>query len=321
MKISKEVKIGILTTTSIIILFTGFYFLKGANLFSDDRIYYCYYDNVEGLMSSANIELKGLSVGRVASMDFEEGKGVKVGLAIRKSISIPEGSVATIASNNLLGNKIIKLALGNSKTILKKGELIKSGKDAGLIGNMAEEVSPLVKSLKGTVSSLDTTLTEINDLLNAENRKNIGEAIKHINTTTQHIAKLSEALDKQSGDMQSIIKNTNAFTGSLAKSKDTVQQMLNNLNRVSKQLANAPLEQTISEMEIAVKELKGVLHKINNNEGSLGMLVNDKRLHSDLSTSLTSMDALLKDLKEHPSRYINVSVFGRKNKDGKKKTK
>jgi phospholipid/cholesterol/gamma-HCH transport system substrate-binding protein len=55
--------------------------------------------------------------------------------------------------------------------------------------------------------------------------------------------------------------------------------------------------------------------KINNSEGTLGRMVNDKEMYRNMNSSLKSITNLTDDLKAHPGRYISISVFGGKKKD------
>lgn len=314
MSISKEVRIGLLASISLVVFFTGFYFLKGADLFSDDRYYYCYYDNVQGLLKSANVEIKGLYVGHVADLTLEEGKGVKVTLAVRKSVVLPNGTMAILASPSILSGKIVRLDIGTGGGVLPSKSVLPSAEDAGVVDNVTDQITPLVKNLRKTLTSLDTVISEVNMVLGSENREAFANTLKSVSVTADNLAKISTSISNEGDHIRGIVANTHSFTDMMAKNNDSVRRIISNLNNISGQLANAPIQKTVKDLETTISNLKAVIAKLNSNEGSLGMAINNKEMYTNLNNSLHSLDALLKDLKEHPSKYVNVSIFGGKKK-------
>jgi phospholipid/cholesterol/gamma-HCH transport system substrate-binding protein len=81
-------------------------------------------------------------------------------------------------------------------------------------------------------------------------------------------------------------------------------------------LAQADIEKVIQTLQATANNLNDVTNKINTNNGSLGLLLNDKKLYSNLESSARSLNILLDDLRVNPKRYVNISLIGRKNKGG-----
>jgi phospholipid/cholesterol/gamma-HCH transport system substrate-binding protein len=149
----------------------------------------------------------------------------------------------------------------------------------------------------------------------SENVRALSASLEAINKTAENLAALSATLNTETSQIRGILDNTNTFTGTLAKNSDTIRRVLSNLNQVSGQLAGAHLDQTFKELQASVGQFHSVMSKINNNEGSLGLLVNDKNLYNNMNSSLKSLDNLMIDLNQHPSKYVNVTIFGgKKNK-------
>ena len=315
MSLSKEVRIGLLATISLVIFFTGFYFLKGADIFSNEREYYCYYNNVDGLLTSANVQIKGLNVGHVSHMQLEGGKGVRVSIMISKTIALPEGTVASLQSLDLLGTKIITLTPGSGPGTLQKGAELITEKQGGIVDNVSAELTPRLQEMKTTIIALDTALAGINDVVGIQNQKVITAALQSIKTTADNMAALSAALSNESGEISSILHNLNSVTANLAKNNDTIKQILSNVDNVTRQLSNAPIQKTFANLQDVTTQLHDVMNKINKGEGSLGKLVNDKALYDNLTHSLQTLDNLMADINKHPSHYINVNIIGGKKKD------
>ena len=315
MNISKEVRIGVLVSTALVILFTGFYFLKGADLFSNDKEYFSYYPNVEGLVKSATVQIDGVIVGHVSEIRLVGGKGVKLTLSINKTVDILDGTVSSLAASDLLGTKVIKVIPGTGPGKLPPGSELPTSSDEGLVDKLAGELTPRLAELKVTIASLNKTLDNVNNLTGAENQKAFAATINSLQATSRNMEQVTSVISKESGEIKDIIHNTNSVTGNLAKNNDTVQRILANVSNVTRQLANAPIQRTLTDLQKTSSELQGIMDKINTNQGSLGMLINNKDAYNNLSSTLKSLNNLTDDLKAHPSRYVNVSIFGGKKKN------
>jgi phospholipid/cholesterol/gamma-HCH transport system substrate-binding protein len=315
MKISKEVRIGILVTLAILIFFIGFNFLKNASFFSKENEYYCYYTNVDGLLNSANVQVSGLNVGHVTAMELIPGKGVKVTITIGKKIHLPVGTVASLKSIDLLGTKAIMLDLGQENaTLPNKSELI-SNREGGLVDNVSAELTPRLQELKGTIVAFDTALAGVNALVGSQNQREISEALHSINNAAKSMEQLTASLNRESVEVSAVLHNARSITANLESQNDTIKHILANASKITRQLGNAPIQQTVTELQSAVSQMKDIMGKINRKEGTLGLLVNDREAYDNLNHALNSLNALMKDINAHPSRYINVTVFG----SGKKK--
>jgi phospholipid/cholesterol/gamma-HCH transport system substrate-binding protein len=190
--------------------------------------------------------------------------------------------------------------LGAGKS-LEDGATITGEKEVGMLDNVSGELSPRLRELKMTIAHIDTVLATINAVL------------APIKTTAGNLASLTGSLNQQSGEIAAIMKNLNSFTGNLAHQNDTIKQIVTNFNSLSRQLANAPIQKTVGELQNTVTQLKGVIEKMNSNQGSLGLLINNKDLYNNLNAAVNSIQKLTDDLKAHPSRYINVNIIGKKN--------
>lgn len=315
-KLKHEAKIGILVATTIILFILGFNFLRGRGVFSSDKEYYSFYDNVQGLQESAVIQLQGLSIGRVSAIELQPDRKIKVTFLLKKDIKVPVGSIAQLASADLIsGTKIISLNMTNNTSYIPPGGQIQGKASGGILDNLSDQVSPLVGVMQHTVVSLDTLLNSVNNVINEDARRHLNSSFASLEAGLEQLSALSAKLNAQSGNLAAVISNANSITGNLANSNAKITNTLGNLEQFSGSLTNAPVAQTLEKLQQAADQLQGIVSKINNNNGSLGMLLSDKKLYNNLSSTLGTLDTLLGDLKQHPSRYINVSVFGRKAKD------
>ncbi len=311
MKFTKEARIGLLVASSVLILFAGFWFLKGSNVLSGEFEYPAYYQSVQGLQPSAPVQIKGVNVGKVSTIKLENGR-VKITLAISKKTRIPKGTVARMISLDLLGSKAIRLELSNSKDMMEGGEPLATAVESGIIDNLSEEISPLISDVRNVVGVLDSVLSGVDKMLNEQTRNNLSSSVASLNVTMQNFSELSQRLNRESGQLASAIRNINDVTGNLAKNDQSINTILDNASAVSTQLKNAPLDKTIEQLQGTATQLNILIGKVNNSEGSVGMAVNDKQLYKDLTETLSTLKSLVADIQAHPTRYINVTVFGRK---------
>lgn len=316
-KISNELKIGILVTTALVVLILGFNFLRGKGAFSTDIAYHTYYDNVGGLTEAANVLLQGLKVGKVAAIELQPDHKVKVTFLLKKDVKLYEGVVAVMNSDNLLaGTKVINLVFPEQApaqpTFIEEDGFIPSEPSSDMMGEITNNIKPILGTANKAVSSLDSILLSINHILNDDARVHINQSLKYMEATMKDLSTLANALNKQTNNLAGVLQNANNITGNLAKSNEQISGTLNNLNDFSGQLKNAPIEQTLKELRNTAESLNQIMAKLNDKNGSLGLMVNDPKLYNNLSGSLESLDILLEDLKKHPSKYINISVFGKK---------
>ena len=314
MKISKEVRIGILVSLSILIFFIGFNFLKNATVFSTDKEYYCFYSNVAGLQNSANVQIRGLNVGHVSGLQLIDGKGVKVTVTVSKTIELPVGTVAKLESA-LLATPTISLELGSGPGVVPPGGELISYIEGGVVDNLSSELTPRLKELRATIIAFDSVLGGVNAIVGVENQKTITEAIRSVKATADNLAALSGALKQEGGEISAILHNANNITGNLARSNDTITHLLSHVNNVARHLDDAPIEKTVQEIHGTMAHLNDVIEKIDKGQGTLGLLINNKDMYNNLNNSLSSLNALMADIKAHPSRYINVNLVGGKKKD------
>lgn len=315
MKLSKEVRIGILVTVSLLVFFAGFYFLKGANVFSGENEYHTFYDNVEGLQPSAPVQVKGMSVGRVSKIELNGNEKVKVTISVSKKVKLPQGTAARLAAADLLGTKVISLDLGSGAGVIEDDATLPASIEGGILDNLSVEISPLIKDLRHAVNTLDTILISVSGVLNEQTQAKLSSSIESLDITMKNFSELSTKINGESDQLASVIRNANSITSNLANNNQAITDIISNAKATTEQLSNAPIEQTFKDLQAASNQLQGVIQKMNSNQGTLGMLVNDKQLYENLTQSLKTLDLLIADVNAHPYRYINVTIFGRKNKD------
>ena len=312
MKISKELRVGTLVALSILVFFAGFYFLKGSNIFSSANHYYAYYDEIAGLQPSAPVQIRGLQVGKVSDIQLD-GKRVKVTLEMNDQYDVRQGAIAKLASGDLLGGKLIRLEPGIGSE-LEEGATITSDVEGGVIDQVSTEITPVLRTIQGVVKRVDTALQSLQGVVNDENQRHLARAIASLDATASNFSQLSGAVNAQRGTLSKIITDAQSVTNNLKNNNARLEHIFENLEGFSGQLNRAQVQKTLDDLQLTVANLKTTLDRVNAGEGSLGALITDKSLYYRLDTTLNSFSTLAEDLKKHPSRYINLTIFGKRAK-------
>lgn len=316
-KMKNEFKIGLLVAIAITFLILGFNFLRGRGLFSNEDEYYVYYNDVTGLQKSAPVVYQGVQVGKVLDIQLQPDRRVKVTLGMNnKQFAVPVGSHAQLVSDNLLaGTKNITFLLSENSNKIKPGDTIASMEATGMFDNISSEAGPLIASAHHTITTIDTLVSSVNTIINTQARTHLESSFQSLDQMLKELAILSTTLNQQTSNLNAVMTNLKSVTDNLSANNSQVTAILNNAEKATGQIANAKIEESFEHIEAATQSIQHTLKQIESSDGSLGMLIRDRRLYDNLNTTLSSLDTVLQDVKKRPSRYINVSVFGRKVKD------
>jgi phospholipid/cholesterol/gamma-HCH transport system substrate-binding protein len=313
MKVSNETKVGALTAISITLLILGFNFLKGKNLFSKANTeIYAVFQKVDGLNISNPVNINGLQIGKIYEMHEKSRHmdGIIVTINLLKDIDIPNNSFATVSSD-LLGAASINITLGDSKAYMQNGDTLLTQNSSGLIEGIKASLNPALNSVNGAVQSLDSLLKVVGTYFDPATKVNFHTIVANL---TKSSAELQKLLDAQNSTLAKSLNNVNLITGNLAKNNEKITQTFDNLEKATGKFANMKIDETLSSLQSTLTEFKGVLAKANSKDGSIGLLLNDPKLYRNLESTTYKLNILLDDFRTHPKRYVNVSVFGKKDK-------
>lgn len=313
MKLTTETKVGILAIVSIAILIIGYSFLKGNDVFTKEKVYYAKYARVEGLTVSKPILVNGYQIGRVSSMKLLPSGQILAEFKVHKQYSVPSNTIARIANTDFLGNKAIIFDLGDSESTALSGDTL----DGGINQNILEQIEPVQKKAEAVVLVIDSILTSINNTINPEFQTNVNRSIASIANTLNTLEHTSKQLDGLVGVEKSkisgILTNVELITSNLKDNNERINAIFNNLESVSDQAAKANFTETLDKANLAVADFQSLIDGINKGNGSLGKLLNDDELYTNLEDASKSLDNLIIDMKQNPNRYVHFSIFGRRN--------
>lgn len=318
MKIYNETKIGVLAVVGVALLVVGFYFLKGENLFNKENNLYAVYQDVQGLAKSNPVVINGLQIGRIESLDGgKDMKSIIVTVNLFNDINIPDNSLAVI-NPNLLGSTSMEIQLGSSNKYLQSGDTLITTLSSGAFDEALKIINPVLYEVRNAVKSLDSVFNIVTGVFDPTTKNNVKGIVANLNTITASFAisaaSLQHMMNAQNGALSKSLDNVNIFTANLNSDNEKLISILENAKVASQKLAELNLNSTIDSLNIAINNFKEGSAKINSKDGSLGLLLNDKTLYNNLEATANKLNILLDDIRVHPKRYVNISIFGKKDK-------
>lgn len=297
--LTKEVKIALVTIVGVVILFFGMNFLKGLNLFSSTDDYFIEFKDISGLSSSSPIYADGYQVGTVKDViyDYTNTNSTKVVVAIDKAMRIPEGSSAEIVSD-MMGNVKVNLLLANNpRSRIMPGQTIRGDVNNGAMG----QLSAMIPAVEAMLPKLDSILASVNALL-ADPA--LAQTLHNVETVTQNLTTSSAELNKLMATMNHGVPTM----------MTKANRVLDNADVLTANLASLDLASTKQQVDNTIASVQQLTNRLNSNDGTLGLLMNDPSLYNNLTSTMRDADSLLVNLRQHPKRYVHFSLFGKKDK-------
>lgn len=303
MKTSKELKIGIFVVAVLVISFFVINYLRGKDIFNKEIELVGRYSNVEGLVESAPVYVKGFKAGKVSEVVYEpETDDFKVVCSVKREFRIPEDSYMVIYAVDIMGGKGVRFDLGTSDVLVSDGDILASYFEAGLMDSLSGELKPLLSKLGNTLDSLGTTVSSVNSLLSESNRESIGKTLAHLERTMSHVQSVASGIDGKSSELNAFIENLASLSGKLGGIADKADTVMVGISSVVSGLDRSDIEGVVS-------SLKSLLEKINDPDGTVGKLLVDGSVYNSLDELLVDVDILIKKIQENPKKYLKISVF------------
>lgn len=306
MTLKREIKTAILAISAILLFIWGYSFLKGKDLFTNYKTFYVEYDNVEGLASSTPVTLNGLIIGKVSSITLDENTGkLIVELQLKTDFPISKSSVATIYEPGFIAGKQIAIYPNFSdKTLALDGQKLKGTIQLGLTASVGEKLVPIQEKMKKLMLNADNLITGLNNVLDNNGQEDLKNSLAALSKTTVEFHKaslsLNTILDDNKVQIKGVVSNFNKISSNFTKISDSLNKA--DLGKTAKSL-----QKTLNDVDVIMANLQA-------GKGTMGKMLNDEDLYKNLDRTTKELELLLQDVRLYPTRYVNVSLFGKKNK-------
>lgn len=306
LKITREIKTAILVIASILLFIWGYSFLKGSNLLNSHKKLFVEFDNVEGLLSSASVTINGKVVGKVRSLNLTDTGKILAELQINQDdFPISKTSVAQIYEPGFIGGKQIAIIPNFAdKNIVVDGDRLKADVKLGLTDNLGKKLAPTQQKIESLVEDADQLMVNVNQVLNDQAKRDLQQAISHLNQTMAEFNKLGNGVN------QLLATNQKSLNHSLGN----IEKITTDFSKVSNELEKAELGKTLKNLEGTLANVNKLVSDMQAGQGTLGKAMKDEAMYNNFTKAAKEIELLLQDLRLHPTRYVNVSLFGKKEK-------
>lgn len=306
LKLTREIKTAILVISSILLFIWGYSYVKGKDLFTNYKTLYVEYDNVEGVVKSAAVTLNGLVIGNISNITINQTTGkILVELQLKTDFPISKSSTAAIYEPGFIAGKQIAIYPNYAdKTIVSDGDVLKGATTAGLTESLKEKLVPLQEKFEKVLLNVDKLLIGVNNVLDEKGQADLKSALTELNKTMEQFHKVSQnansILEDNKGQIKGMVSNFNKVSSDFSKISDSLNK--------------ANLGQTAKNLEKTLANVDKIMSNLQSGKGTMGKLLTDEALYKNLEKTTLELELLLEDIRLHPTRYVNVSVFGKKEK-------
>ena len=305
MKLSREIKTAILVIAAILLFIWGYSFLKGRDLFTNYKTIYVVYDNVEGLATSSPVTINGKTIGKVNSINLNEKFKSVVEMQIDGDYKIAKSSIAELYAPSPIGGKQLAIIPNlNDSNLIINGDYLKASSKLGLTDELASQLVPLKAKIEMLLDNANSMLVNVNQVLDAKSKENLRSSLANLNEVLLEFKGASKNVNSMLADNKSKISTT----------MTNFEKTSANFSKVSDSLAKLELGKTVKNLEKTLVTVDKLMSDIQSGKGTMGKLLTDESLYKNFNKTSKELEMLLQDLRLQPTRYVNVSLFGKKNK-------
>ena len=303
MKLSKEFKIGFFAVTVIVASFFIINYLRGEDIFNREIEITLRYQNVEGLVPSAPVYIKGYKAGKVSEVNYDAVNGdFEVVCSVMKEFAIPEDSRMTIYSVDIMGGKGVRIDLGSSDSYIADGGALAPSFEAGLMDGLEAGIAPLLEKVTSAMDSLAVTVSGVNKLLADGNQAHFANTLAHLERTMSDLSSVAASVGGKSQELESFIVNMESLSGKFSNIADKADSTMTSVTSIASSISGSDLEAVIS-------SFKDLLENMNDPDGTIGKLFVDNSVYDSVDALLSDVDSLVRKIQENPKKYIRISVF------------
>ncbi len=303
MKHTKELKIGIFVVTVLVASFFLINYLRGEDIFNKEIELVSRYENVEGLVASAPVYIKGYKAGKVSEVSYDaSSEDFKVVCSVQKEFRIPADSKMTIYSVDIMGGKGIRIDLGTSSESAQDGGYLEPSFAAGLLDGLEDSLGTILSKVGNTLDSLNVTVASVNRMLSEDNAQSLTRTLKHLERTMSEVRGIAATVNGKSEELNLFIDNLAELSSRLGGVVEKVDSTLTGVESVVGTINESDIEGVIS-------SFKTLLENMNDPDGTIGKLFVDNSMYDSIDSLLNDVDSLIRKIEENPKKYIRISIF------------
>ena len=316
MKLSREFKTGVVFIGVLALFIWGYNFMKGKNLFDGNvTTFFSEYTNVQGLNTASKVTINGFQVGKVQNISFNPDPEKKGQLIVEysmmsKEFAFSKNSVAKIYSDGLMGGKALAIIPSHVGEKAVSGDFLKGSIESDLFSSVGEKLNPLSSKVEGMIVQADSLLLGLNDILDTPTRNHLKASIAQFDQSMLEFKKITKNINGM------LVKNQETLETTLTNAKEITTKFSKLTDTLNKELEEAELAKTVQELQATIANINSVVTNLKKGGGNLGKLLTDDKMYTNLTNASKELEELLREMKEHPKRFVHFSLFGKKDKKG-----
>lgn len=289
--------------------------MKGKNIFDGSiTTFFSEYKNVQGLNSASKVTINGLQVGKVQNITFLHDSSKKGQLLVEFSMEadfeFSKNSEVKIYSDGLMGGKAIAIIPSYEGEKAVSGDYLKGSIESDIFSSMGEKLNPLSSKLESVIVSADSLLVGFNNVLDAPTRRHLKNSMLQLDQSMTNF----KAITNNFNDI--LAQNQETLTKTLTNAEEVTNEFATLTKNLNKELEEIEIAKTFKELQVTIESLNAIVAKLDKGEGSLGKLLKDEKMYTNLTNASKELEELLREMKEHPKRFVHFSLFGKKDKTG-----
>lgn len=301
--LNKKQNLGLFVLVTVACIFVVINFLRGSDIFSGRSRYYTTFSSVDGLSATSPVYIRGLKVGSIEVIKYDNVKDLFViRMAIKSDYAIPADSKAELYSADILGSKSVRISFGNSNIHLSKNDSLQGIIVPDMISTLTGEIAPLKEQFSAVMENLNKTLTSINTVLDSTTQKNLSETFSNLSVTASNAKELTAQLNDMAPQAKALVANLSELSETLKANKGAIEESLNNIKGFTGNIAKAPIEETIEKLNSLISQLQSP-------DGTVGKLLNSNSIYNNVDSLIFHIDDLIQKITANPKKYIKISVF------------
>lgn len=299
----KELKIGIFVVTVLVVSFFLINYLRGEDIFDKEIELVSRYDDVEGLVASAPVYIKGFKAGKVTEVTYDPSSDdFKVVCSVQKDFRIPSDSKMTIYSVDIMGGKGVRIDLGTDSGLVSDGAFLEPSYAAGLMDGLEDSLGPLLAKVGNTLDSLNVTVAGVNRMLSENNQAALSRTLEHLERTMSDIRGVAAAVNGKSDELEIFVDNLAVLSAKMGQIADNADSTLEEVSDIVGAVDPDDIAGVVS-------SFKSLLENMNDPDGTIGKLFVDNSMYDSIDSLLNDVDSLIRKIEENPKKYIRISIF------------
>lgn len=315
MRLSKFARLGMVIVFSLTVLIWGLSYLKGNDIFKKADYYHVFYNRVDGLVKSNKVMLNGFQVGQVSDVKFAPDNSGRliVSFSVNSDFHIPVNSLARIVSSDIMGTRSIQIIFSDEKEIYQPNDTLPGGIESDLKEQVSMQVLPLKTKAEQLLSTVDSAITVLTVILNEDARDNLKASFQNFNRTMNNLesttAELEDLVTTQKDTIKNILGNLNELTAVFKANTQNLETIMVNLSSFSDTLSNISVTPMLNNLTEASNKISITLDKLNSDESTAGLLLNDTELYESINALAENLAFLVGDIQQNPKRYLKFSAM------------